>query len=293
MDTRTNRVVVADFDGFWTDAEQEGTPFVVAYRRCLKVVTDLSREVVERIAQECEAQLVADPGRYGWLYAGKVMAPSCVDPYLRSMPVARAVFDQAGRFTDPRDRELLIQLLFSVNYPKTLTVFRPGAREAFLSLWERWRDVFYVVTNSGTEPVCNKIRALLGQLDGLEEWLTTHVVGDARKYDPTQIPEQAVFVPIPAELELPGLRRKVVLCRPHYFRALDTIRRRHGVRFEDMVVGGDVFELDLSLPLALGARVALLGSERTPTYERPYLSAHPRGRVLTDIREFPGFVMAE
>lgn len=288
------RVVVCDWDGFFSDAEAEAEPFVEAYLADLARLTGIVSQEVTRLAQEFEARIAAAPDEYGWISHGMIMAPSCVDPYLRMMAVAGLMFDRVSRFMDPQDREALLNFLYGSHYGKTKIVFRPGAREAFLALWERCRDVLYVVTNSDADVVLGKIRVLVGEQDGLEQWLTGHVVGGAKKYDPTQIAGQEVKWSIPKELELPGLRkRKVVLHRPRYFKVLEAIRNRHGVRFEDMVVGGDVLELDLALPLALGARVALLASDRTPPYERPYLAGHPRGRVLTDIREFPAFVMGD
>ncbi|MBA3499430.1 MAG: hypothetical protein H0T65_03600 [Deltaproteobacteria bacterium] len=43
------------------------------------------------------------------------------------------------------------------------------------------------------------------------------------------------------------------------------------------------------MPLALGARVGLVVSPHTPTYERAYVSAHPRGRVIDHLSEIPAF----
>jgi hypothetical protein len=56
-----------------------------------------------------------------------------------------------------------------------------------------------------------------------------------------------------------------------------------------MVVVGDIFELDLALPLALGARVGLATGARTPPYEVAFVENHPRGRVLTSLHEIRDF----
>jgi hypothetical protein len=55
------------------------------------------------------------------------------------------------------------------------------------------------------------------------------------------------------------------------------------------VVIGDIFELDLAMPLALGARIGLVSSAQTPPYERAFVAAHPRGRVIDDLREIPRY----
>jgi hypothetical protein len=43
------------------------------------------------------------------------------------------------------------------------------------------------------------------------------------------------------------------------------------------------------MPLALGARVGLVASERTPGYERASVEAHPRARLINDLAEIPAF----
>jgi hypothetical protein len=58
------------------------------------------------------------------------------------------------------------------------------------------------------------------------------------------------------------------------------------------VVVGDIFELDLAMPLAMGARIGLVTGPRTPPYEVDYVTAHPRGRVLATIGEVPAFAFS-
>ena len=62
-----------------------------------------------------------------------------------------------------------------------------------------------------------------------------------------------------------------------------------GATFADLVVIGDIFELDLAMPLALGARVGLVATDRTPPYERAFVEAHPRARIIDHVGEIPGF----
>ena len=55
---------------------------------------------------------------------------------------------------------------------------------------------------------------------------------------------------------------------------------------------GDIFELDLALPMALGARVGLVGNPRTPAYEREFVRASPRGRLIGRLDEVPAWAFA-
>src|SRR5262249_51313057 len=93
------------------------------------------------------------------------------------------------------------------------------------------------------------------------------------------------FAGLPAELTAPYLPRPIALRRGGYFRAL-----RDEVWEDDLeapsrtIVCGDIFELDLALPSALGAHVHLLEREETPEYERAAVKALERGASSPDLR---------
>jgi hypothetical protein len=97
------------------------------------------------------------------------------------------------------------------------------------------------------------------------------------------------FDAVDAALALPGLDRPVLLRRRPYHDVLDQLRRAEGAAWEDVVVVGDIFELDLALPLAMGARVGLLVNAFTPRWEQDFLAAHARGALLHDVAEIPAF----
>ena len=69
------------------------------------------------------------------------------------------------------------------------------------------------------------------------------------------------------EFKLSGLDRPIFCKRPHYFDLLQRLRSERGLVWADFLVVGDIFELDLALPLILGANVALMRSPTTPSYE--------------------------
>jgi hypothetical protein len=233
------------------------------------------------LADRFEAEVASRQGEFGWVFGGRIVAPASVDPYLRIMPVARMILDHFGAFTvlDERDR-LLDAILYKYNYGKTRTAFRDGAGAVLRSLAG---TPTYVVTNSHTIPVQDKIRALGGP-NGALDWLVERVHGRAKKY----ILDEG-FEAVPAEIRLPGLDRPVLLRRRMYFEVLDRLRRQEGARWEDVTVIGDIFELDLCLPLALGARVGLVVGAFTPPYERAFLEGHPRGGLLHRLEEIPAF----
>jgi len=280
-------LLILDFDGTMTDAEREGAPFRHGYLEDVANLVDRPFEEVEALAITFEAEVAAHPGAYGWLFLDRIVAPATVDPYLRMMPVARRILDHYGCLMAPLDRSRVLDaVLYKYNYQKTLDAPRPGAGDLLRSL----RDTpVYIVTNSHTDAVQRKVRAMGAEVapaaekgsesDGLE-WLVNRVHGRAKKYfiDDT-------FDAVPAELHLPGLERPVLLRRRHYFEVLDSLRRREGATWEQVVVVGDIFELDLALPFALGARVALMVNAFTPQWEIDFLTGHPRASLLTRVEQ--------
>jgi hypothetical protein len=278
-------VLVLDFDGTMTDAEAEGRPFRDGYLDDLATLVGrpAGDPEIAAIAADVERELIERPAEVPFLWAGRPVAPAAVDPYLRMVPIAHRILDRFGAMPRAEDRgRLLGGVLYKYNYAKTLDrpVFRGGAGDVLRGL--AGRDVF-VVTNSDTHHVANKIARLDAATPGAG-WLAAadRVRGLARKFDVDD-----TWTGAPAELAIPGLDRPVLLRRRIYHDVLATIL---GARpWSELVVVGDIFELDLALPLAMGARIGLVAGERTPPYERAFVDGHPRGRVLTSLHEIAGF----
>jgi phosphoglycolate phosphatase-like HAD superfamily hydrolase len=277
------KLLVLDFDGTMTDAEAEGAPYRTGVLEDVALLTGLTLTDVEARAQTIEAQINAAPHDHGWVFGGRIVAPASVDPYLRIMPVARRIFDDVEAFMDPADRARLLEgLLYKYNYRKTATAFAPHARETLLAM--TGRPVF-VVTNSHQDAVQGKIRSLGGGADGGPlAWLVARVFGSARKF----VLDDG-FDAVAESMALPGLERPVLLRRRDYFSVLDGLRSDAGCSWDEVAVCGDIFELDLALPFALGARVGLCVNDFTPRWERDFLTDHPRGRLLTGVDEIPAF----
>ena len=276
-------VVVLDFDGTMTDAEAEGRPFRDGYLAdlCALVGRPAGDAEITSIADEVEAELARAPEAHPFLWMGRAVAPATVDPYLRMVPIAHRILDRFDAFPGAADRgRLLGSVLYRYNYARTLghPVFRPGAGEALRSLGGA---AVWIVTNSDTATVAEKLAALDREAPGVA-WLGARVRGHARKFDVDDD-----WAGAPVSLAVPGLDRPVLLRRRHYHAILREILDEEGAEFGDLVVIGDIFELDLALPLALGARVGLVASGHTPGYERAFVEGHPRGEVLDDLAELP------
>ncbi|MFM7203344.1 MAG: HAD family hydrolase [Myxococcota bacterium] len=278
-----SRLIILDFDGTMTNAEAEGVPFRTGYLEDLAVLCGISSEQVQALAARYEAEVAQAPQEYGWMFEGRIVAPAVVDPYLRIMPVARKIFDHLGVFSAERDRSRLLDgILYKYNYQKTVIAFREGAREFLTWLGAQAQLEGYVVTNSHTEPVSRKIQQLGQEPDGSNTlaWMQARVYGRARKY---MIDD--AFTAVPEHMNVPGLSRPVLLRRRFYAETLEQLRTHHGVAWADVTVVGDIFELDLALPLSLGAQVILVGNTHTPAYERAFVQRHPRARLAEHLAD--------
>lgn len=268
-------MLVLDFDGTMTDAEAEGGPYRDGYLADLATLCGV--DSVAELAERFEAEVAANPDAYGWVFGGSIVAPAVVDPYLRVMPVARKILDHFGVFTSTVERDRLLDgILYKYNYPKTLNVFRDGAFEVLSGLEGQ---PVYVVTNSHTDAVREKL-ADLGC-----DWLVPRVYGRARKYM-----IEPAFDAVPESMQLPGLGRPVLLRRKLYYDVLQMLLEREGQAWSELFVVGDIFELDLCVPFAMGGRVGLVTNPFTPAYEKAFLDTQERGFLIDDIRQIPGLL---
>lgn len=257
--------VVLDFDGTFTDVEREAEPFVSAY---VAAIADLLGRDVSEMWQRHAAEIALHPDRYGWSYEGRIVAPADADPYIRATTIAQRVFDEARVLQSPETRETIAESLFHMAYRQTRTAFRPGARETVEAILASGIPT-YVVTNARTDVVTRKLGELAPR--GGE---ALRIVGNARKFALDEPTERDVrFDAVPTTRELPGLGRPVFPRRGRYFDALAQIWRDTGATAETTFVCGDIYELDLTLPIELGAHVHLLSSPHTPRYELDALAA--------------------
>ncbi len=254
-------LVILDFDGTFTDVEQEAGPFFAAYMAEVRAL--LGNEDIDA-EWDATAALVAEaPTKHGWTYEGLVVAPGNADPYLRATIILNLMLDKRGLHTEVEERRALLQRLYFENYPKADTVFRPEAKEVVETLLAGDAHIC-VVTNSATDDVEHKIDVLAPK--GREN---LRVFGDARKFvvaEPAQ-PDPR-FDAVPESMSIDHIERPVLLRRGPYFDLLAKLWTETGATPETTLVAGDIFELDLALPGQLGTDVHLVLKERTEAYER-------------------------
>jgi FMN phosphatase YigB (HAD superfamily) len=268
------KLLILDFDGTFTDAHEEAKPFVTAFRDDFFDL--LGREAPLAWERE-EAEVLAHPTKYGWRNGGVITAPAGADPYLTVSCIAQNLCDLFGILKNETTRSEVLQALYKKNYPLTRSAPRADAKRVLENVLARELAVA-VVTNSRTDSVTGKIVELKARGgDALR------IIGDAKKFVIDATSRDATFDAL-SDVSLPGLdTRPVKIKRGHYYDVLKELWRETDSDPASTLVCGDIFELDLALPLALGARVHLVYHERTPAYEVTYLREHPRGSVSTDL----------
>ncbi len=284
--TAARRVVVLDFDGTMTDAEAEGAPFFDGYVADLATLTGGAAAAVRARAEALRDAMFANPTAYAAEMGRppEKVAPAVVDPYLRMTPIARQLYDEHGVLLDAGDRDRVGTLLYNRHYLTTVEhpVFRKGAGELLRALGRRADLDVWVVTNSGTDHVASKIDRL-DALEGGVAWLRPRVRGFAGKFKIDRAWPEA-----PPDLTLPGLARPILRQRHHYHGILAELC---GGDFTRVTVIGDIFELDLSLPEAMGARVGLVKGPYTPAYELAYLRERgPRAAIFDELDAVMDFI---
>jgi phosphoglycolate phosphatase-like HAD superfamily hydrolase len=273
--------VVLDFDGTFTDVAAEGAPFVRHFKSHLAELMGKSPERLEADWREEEAAVLAGAHAFGWDVGGRVVAPATADPYLLSNCVARQLMSRYGALPDPSERHETLQTLYREAYKLTGTAFKPEAKEVLEALLGTGLPV-WVVTNAHTDLVDAKLDRLAPR--GRER---LKVKGDARKYlieDPQ--PSDARFTALPETLSFHGLLpRPVYVRRGRYYEALRSIWEQTGTGPESTLVAGDIYELDLVLPAALGAHVQFVARDNALPYEvKAMEQLGPRGGTDKSLR---------
>jgi phosphoglycolate phosphatase-like HAD superfamily hydrolase len=196
------------------------------------------------------------------------VAPALADPYLLANFVARRLCDRLGVLPDKAERAKLLDTLYREAYAQVGMAFKPEAKEVLEALLDTGLPV-HVVTNAHTDTVEAKLTKLAPR--GRER---LRVSGDARKFlieEPATT--DSVFTALPETTQAAPLVRPIHLRRGRYYEALRRIWSETDTSPETTLVAGDIYELDLAMPAALGASVQLVARTNTLEYERRAITA--------------------
>lgn len=266
------RCVVLDFDGTLTDADRHAPAFHARSRRALAQWMSWSEDEAARQWDLAQTWLGGLPEHAGWELDGRLVCPAHADPYLSANSIVRRILEQHR--PELGDRALLdaVFQIHRTSYLDVLPPFRSDARSVIDSLLSRFASV-WVVTNSHSDTVAGLLDGL-----GLSARGRLRVVGNASKFWVCDSdPPDARFDALPAAVAWPGVGRPVLLRRGRYFDVLRAIWAETGTQPAETLVAGDIFELDLAMPAALGAHVHLVLRSGTLASEREAVVALARG----------------
>ena len=254
------RHVILDFDGTCTQVDKIQAKFLDDYRRAVGV------EV--KAWERAKATLTKASPTAGWtLMNAPSTAPAAADPYILAGEAAALLYREQG--TQAPD-------VFRTVYEKNLAPFRPELHDVLAALLAKKIRVAFI-SNSDGLGITNRIADLFHRSPGRREAIP--VFGGAQKFlvkeplvDAKLTPAQrARFAKLEVGLRVPALDRPIYLRRGAYFEALCATT----FPMEQTLVCGDIWELDLALPDALGAQVHLIERAapfETYRYERERLS---------------------
>lgn len=284
------RQVVLDFDGTCTDIPPVHQAFLEAYRDL--VGREWSAAALA-VWEEAEAAVRAASPRAAWMLGGAPAAPAAADPYIVASE-AVAYIERSGRAGGPPPASSATW--YKRAYLAHPAPWRPEAAELLRELVGLGLRVAFV-SNSAPDAIGARLDELALPAD-LRAAL--FVVGNAGKFRVRELTfERAPPLALAADfLALaaaaaplpdgePG--RPIYLRRGAYFEALCAVWTHGGALLSagETLICGDVWELDLAMPAALGAHVHLITRDEpyaTCAYERAAALASPRGAVSDDLQ---------
>jgi len=281
------KLVVLDFDGTLTRVNDEAVPYARHYKISVARALGMDMTSLSSLWNQTRRQLMLDPTK-GWEENGvvdgnprkMVVAPMTADPLVESRAIARHILE-SRRYVNPEGKNVsdFQDELFKRHYHRCLKLFKPDAKsfvERLMSLFEH----VLIVTNSGTNAVREKL-SMLG-LAALPEGI---VRGDAKKYKPHWQDELSKLNGnIPPFISIDGFDREVLLRRGFYGKVLLGLLQEFDIAPENVLVVGDIPELDLCLPAQLGMHTMLVAGKNTQDFERRLVLAQ-NGEIVNTLTE--------
>jgi phosphoglycolate phosphatase-like HAD superfamily hydrolase len=262
------RYVVLDFDGTCTQIELVQAGFLDSYFTILEAGSGHPRGALRQAWDGAVAEVRAASPNAGWTLGGAPStAPAAADPYILAGEAA-ALLQRRGAIRHvPTDA-------YARAYVANPAPWRPEVLEVLAALAQRGLKVGFI-SNSERFAIQMRLADLLNADRRLRDKLVVH--GDAAKFKLQEIPvgatgpgaaHRAHFEKLDGALRAPGVTRPIYLRRGSYFDALCGLWQDLGASdypVAQTIVCGDIWELDLAMPCALGAAVHLI--RRAPPFE--------------------------
>lgn len=262
--------VIFDLDGTFTLLDEECVPYTAAYKQDLQEKLGLPNKDFERLWSQSVSAVSKHPHLYGWKEDGKLILPGDVDPLILSCVTTGLIFDRMGLYlADNEIRKRVLDGFYKKHRGKRLNLFKPEAVNVLDALANR----SCIVTNTSEGDAREKLSALELQND-------VPVHGSAYKFGLDD-----GLTSIPRTMHVEGLGRPIYPRRGSYHRILTEIMAERDLRPNQVLVVGDIYELDLVLPQQMGMHIALVERDNMHSYERSAVNSYPKGGVISNLDE--------
>jgi phosphoglycolate phosphatase-like HAD superfamily hydrolase len=266
------RLVVLDFDSTLTDADAHAPAFHAASARELARRLDWDDTTARREWLRAHEAVVQLPVHAAWFADGHGVCPATCDPYVIANGVVQRLLCEHAPALGSAGIATTVLDVHRAAYASVDPPFRPEARAVLERLGAR-HGMLAVVTNSSTDAVTRLLDGL-----GFRGRERVRVRGGAGKFVVgASDPADPRFEALPHTLEWPELARPLLVRRGRYFDVLRALWDESSTAPAETLVAGDVFELDLALPAALGAHVHLVTRVSTMPHEVRLAEALARG----------------
>lgn len=276
--------LIMDFDGTCTNIPAIHELFLAEYLLQLNQTVFAQNPVGETQWQEAQHFVRQHSPQLGWSIAKLPAAPAAADPYILAYESAQQIARQRALDNFEVPTEVFTKAATAHPAP-----WREEAKQVFE--WVLQQDVAITfISNSSSATVTARLHELF-QATELPNGI--RVQSGAAKFRIADLPPesrlpaelQAAFNALPDE-EPTTLDRPIYLRRGSYFEALGTVLR-HREAIPATLCCGDIWEMDLAMPFALGAKVHLLTRAApydTYQYEQDRIrQAADRGKTSDDL----------
>jgi phosphoglycolate phosphatase-like HAD superfamily hydrolase len=264
--------IVLDFDGTLTDADAHAPAFHEASGRELARRLGWDDSTLRREWQRARAAVAGFPSSAAWTVAGRGVCPATADPYLIANSVTQLLLSEHRPGLAGAALMAGVLEVHRAAYQCVSPPFRPEARDVLEGLCAGGYHVC-VVTNSHMQAVAAMLDSL--SFRGRHEVI---VRGDAGKFSICGTgAADARFESLPEVVEWQEVGRAIHLRRGRYFDLLRATWDKTGTDPASTLVVGDVFELDLAMPAALGTHVHLVTRPGTMPHEERLARKLARG----------------
>lgn len=279
-DLKRCKLIVFDFDGTLGEATKKShllmrRSFIANLAARLK----LDAQHVSRLFAWQFRHIKKNHHLYGLPSSDGRLACGISDELILLSAVGRSLIGIKPADFSEQQWHALIQEAYGTSYGELKLRFKRDAQKIIPKLP---RKKCWVVTNSPNEKVRGRIHAM-AKGDKTRAWLANQVTGNAEKY----IISDSAPLAVPEKTRLPGLDRDVHLRRGKYFDIVNRLRIERNARWDEVVVIGDIAELDLIMFAHLNAKVVLVKGRHTLAHEIEYIKSLPenQGLVVDELTE--------